>query len=181
MDNSRGQIQASVDSDKSQPGFSRGFLIAVSVIIILLVMSIAVPIFLKNRNRYHGIHTSECNGNLDLIFSAKEQIAAKAGIGPGSATIPLDVDELNSYLPIFDAGVHGCPSSGEKYIVGDINAPDGTIIVPVCTSAYAGAGPTATGNHIHLRSYEQDKYGAYHRREELTFADEVEQQEKNSK
>lgn len=171
-----------VDCDECQRGFSRGGLIAASVtIIILLVVSISVLTFLKSRNRHHGIHASECNGNLDLIFSAKEQIASEAGIGPGSATIPLDFDELNSYLRVFDARVHGCPSTGEEYIIGDINAPDGSIIVPVCTSSYPSAANTAAVDHIHLPSHERDRYGAYHRREDLTYADEEDPVEKAAK
>ena len=179
MDNSREQPHALVDPDKRQRGFSRGFLIAVSVIIIFLAVSIVVPV-LKNRRHACG---SACNGQLDSIYSAKEQVAFKAKIGSGSATIPLDVYKVNSFLRGTDIR-DPCPHGG-RYIVGDINAPDGSIIIPVCTHEQADAGSGRTrgqeGLCIHRRAFVQDASGEYHRRAELTFAYEIEQLETDSK
>ena len=177
MRNSREQIQVFADPDKSRRGFIRGFLITVSIIIIiLLVVSIAVPIFLRNQNRYHGINTSVCNGMLDQVFRAKEQIAIKTNVRPGGPIIPLDVDEINSYLRGWE--IHDGCLGGGHYIVGDINDENGLVIVPVCTMEHGNAGGGKTfgedGLHIHRRSYEQEPRGVYHRIEGLTFADEIE-------
>ena len=174
MDNSREQIQVFDDPDKSRRGFIRMFLITVSIIIIiLLVVSIAVPFFLRNRRDAAG---SACNGNLDEILSAKEEIAYRKNVRPGGPMIPLDVDEINSYLRGWEIQ-DGCPGGEGKYIVGDINDENGLVIIPVCTHSYAISEGTKTfgqdGLCIHRRSYEQDPRGVYRRIEGLTFADEV--------
>ena len=174
MDNSSEQIQVFADPDKSRRGFIRMFLITVSIIIIiLLVVSIAVPFFLRNRRDAAG---SACNGNLDEILSAKEEIAYRKNVRPGGPMIPLDVDEINSYLRGWEIQ-DGCPGGEGKYIVGDINDENGLVIIPVCTHSYAISEGTKTfgqdGLCIHRRSYEQDPRGVYRRIEGLTFADEV--------
>jgi hypothetical protein len=156
----------------------RGFNLVEAFIAVILL--IAIPTFLSPRRHAGG---SACNGQLDSIYSAKEQLAFKAGTGPGSATIPLDANAVNSYLRGTDMRKL-CPAGG-RYIVGDINAPDGTIIVPVCTNADAGAGGGITreqrGLCIHRRAFVQDASGVYRRRADRTFADEVERLEKDSK
>ncbi|MCA9442056.1 MAG: hypothetical protein KC964_14710, partial [Candidatus Omnitrophica bacterium] len=116
-----------------------------------------------------------CNGVLDSIYSAKEQIAYRAKIAPGSATIPLDIVQLNGVLRGVDVR-DPCPICGAKYIIGDINARDGTIIVPVCPCEQKDAGGGKTyrqlGHHIHRRAYMQDARGDYRRKTGRTFADE---------
>ena len=152
----------------------------ITIIIIVLAVSIAVPAFLKNRTIQRG---HPCNNRLSAIHWEKTRISHSARIGPGSATIPLHFDRLNYYLNNWDLR-DGCPDGG-RYIVGDINASDGTVIVPVCTMEHDDSGGGVTfgqdGLHIHRRSFVQDASGVYHRRAELTFADKVEQPEKESK
>jgi hypothetical protein len=181
LDNSREQIHASADRDGRQRGYGFvEFLIQVCIIGALVVL-VVVPSYLKYRRDKNSPYV--CNGLLDAIVTVKERLAYKAGIGPGSATIPLDVDLVNSYLRRTDVR-DPCPGGG-TYIIGDINAPDGTTIIPVCTHGNADAGRAITfrqiGLHIHRRSFVLGASGEYHRRAELTFADEVEQMEKDAK
>ena len=151
----------------------RGFTL-VEIMIVLaiigLIVSIAVPAFLKNRRDAQG---SACNGQLDSIFSAKEQIAFKKNVRINGPVIPLDTAEIDSYLRGTSV-TDNCPGGG-TYTVGAINDPaDGQVIVPICsTSADDGGGGVTfeqQGLHIHRRSYEQDAAGNYTQNPNVPFA-----------
>ena len=150
----------------------RGFTL-VEIMIVLaiigLIVSIAVPAFLKNRRDAQG---SACNGQLDSIFSAKEQVAFKMNVRPAGPIIPLDTAQINSYLRGTDV-TDICPGGG-TYSVGDINDANGLVIVPSCSMSADDAGGGVTfledGLHIHRRSYEQDAAGVYTPLAGLTFA-----------
>jgi prepilin-type N-terminal cleavage/methylation domain-containing protein len=150
----------------------RGFTL-VEIMIVLaiigLIVSIAVPAFLKNRRDAQG---SACNGQLDSIFSAKEQIAFKMNVRPAGPVIALDTNQINSYLRGTDV-TNPCPGGG-AYAIGDINDANGLVIVPTCGMSADDAGGGVTfleeGLHIHRRSYEQDAAGAYTPLAGLTFA-----------
>ena len=147
----------------------RGFTL-VEIMIVLaiigLIVSIAVPAFLKNRRDAQG---SACNGQLDSIFSAKEQVAFKLNVHPNGPIIPLDVNQINSYLRGQDI-TQPCPGGG-TYVVGDINDANGQVIVPCCDMYTLDAGGGVTfeedGLHIHRRSYVLSPAGIYSR---LTIA-----------
>lgn len=150
----------------------RGFTL-VEIMIVLaiigLIVSIAVPAFLKNRRDAQG---SACNGQLDSIYSAKEQIAWKKNAHLNGPIIPLVAEEVNSYLrgtQVEDP----CPGGG-TYTVGDINDANGLVVVPVCgmESEDGGGGVTfmAQGLHIHRRSYVMDAGGDYARDTNHSFA-----------
>jgi len=150
----------------------RGFTL-VEIMIVLaiigLIVSIAVPAFLKNRRDAQG---SACNGQLDSIFSAKEQVAFKMNVRPAGPILPLNTTEINGYLRGTDV-TDICPGGG-TYAVGVINDALGQVVVPGCSmfTDDAGTGNTfeAEGLHIHRRSYEQDAAGAYLRDSNYTFA-----------
>ncbi len=153
-------------------GNRRGFTL-VEIMIVLaiigLIVSIAVPAFLKNRRDAQG---SACNGQLDSVYAAKEQVAWKLDVHPGGPVIPLDADQINSYLRGTDV-TEPCPGGG-TYAIGDINDANGGVVVPVCGMSADDAGGGVTfeedGLHIHRRSYEQDAAGAYARSAAFTFA-----------
>lgn len=143
--------------------------IMIVLAIIGLIVSIAVPAFLKNRRDAQG---SACNGQLDSIYSAKEQVAFKLNVRPGGPVIPLDTAQINSYLRGTDV-TDNCPGGG-VYTVGDINDANGQVIVPVCSMSADDAGGGVTfeedGLHIHRRSYLQDAAGVYTPNPIHTFA-----------
>lgn len=151
---------------------NRGFTL-VEIMIVLaiigLIVSIAVPAFLKNRRDAQG---SACNGQLDSIFSAKEQVAFKKNVRPGGPVIAFDADQINSYLRGTNVG-DPCPGGG-TYTVGDINDANGQVIIPTCSMSADDAGGGVIfeqeGLHIHRRSYEQDAAGDYQRNTNYTFA-----------
>ena len=151
----------------------RGFTL-VEIMIVLaiigLIVSIAVPAFLKNRRDAQG---SACNGQLDAIFSAKEQIAFKMNVRPGGPQIAVDTAQINSYLRGTDVTAL-CPGGGAYNVGATINDANGLVIVPTCSmsSQDSGGGVTfeADGLHIHRRSYTQDANGAYVRLGGITFA-----------
>ncbi|NUN97547.1 MAG: type II secretion system protein, partial [Candidatus Omnitrophica bacterium] len=151
---------------------NRGFTL-VEIMIVLaiigLIVSIAVPAFLKNRRDAQG---SACNGQLDSIFSAKEQVAFKKNVRPGGPVIAFDADQINSYLRGTNVG-DPCPGGG-TYTVGDINDANGQVIIPTCSMSADDAGGGVTfeqeGLHIHRRSYDQDANGDYQRNTNYTFA-----------
>ncbi len=150
----------------------RGFTL-VEIMIVLaiigLIVSIAVPAFLKNRRDAQG---SACNGQLDSIFSAKEQVAFKKNVRINGPIIPFDAAEINSYLRGTSVD-DPCPGGG-AYTVGDINDANGQVIVPVCSQSAEDGGGGVTfeqqGLHIHRRSYDQDATGAYVQNTNYTFA-----------
>ena len=150
----------------------RGFTL-VEIMIVLaiigLIVSIAVPAFLKNRRDAQG---SACNGQLDAIFSAKEQVAFKLSVHPGGPVVALDTAQINAYLRGTDV-TDPCPGGG-AYTVGDINAADGSVIIPTCSMSAADSGGGVTfeedGLHVHRRSYDQDAAGVYTRMAGITFA-----------
>lgn len=150
----------------------RGFTL-VEIMIVLaiigLIVSIAVPAFLKNRRDAQG---SACNGQLDSIFSAKEQVAFKKNVRPAGPVIAFDAAQINSYLRGTDVG-QPCPGGG-TYTVGDINDANGQTIIPTCDMQDQDAGGGVTfeqeGLHIHRRSYQQDANGNYIRNTAYTFA-----------
>lgn len=141
-----------------------------SIVVLGVVLALVLATFLSNRRHASG---DACNAVLDSIYSAKEQVAYSAKIGAGSATIPLDLAELNTILRGIDVR-DPCPVCGAKYIIGDINASDGTIIVPVCPCEQNDAGDGKTdgqqGHHIYRRAYVQGAEGDYRRKAGLTFA-----------
>ncbi|MCA9415781.1 MAG: type II secretion system protein [Candidatus Omnitrophica bacterium] len=143
--------------------------IMIVLAIIGLIVSIAVPAFLKNRRDAQG---SACNGQLDSIFSAKEQVAFKLNVRPAGPIVPLDTAQINSYMRGTDV-TEPCPGGG-AYTIGDINDANGQVVVPVCSMSADDAGGGVTfeedGLHIHRRSYEQDAAGAYLRNAVYTFA-----------
>jgi prepilin-type N-terminal cleavage/methylation domain-containing protein len=151
----------------------RGFTL-VEIMIVLaiigLIVSIAIPAFLKNRRDAQG---SACNGQLDAIFSAKEQIAFKMNVRPGGPQIPVDTAQLNAYLRGTDV-TDVCPGGGTYNVGGNINDANGLVIVPTCSMSADDAGGGVTfleeGLHIHRRSYVQDANGAYTQIAGLTFA-----------
>ena len=149
----------------------RGFTL-VEIMIVLaiigLIVSIAVPAFLKNRRDAQG---SACNGQLDAIFSAKEQIAFKKNVRPGGSYTVSDT-EINSYLRGTEIG-DGCPGGG-AYTAGDLADTEGQVIVPTCDMFDDEAGGSTyeqQGLHIHRRSYDQDATtGAYTKNSNYDFA-----------
>lgn len=151
---------------------NRGFTL-VEIMIVLaiigLIVSIAVPAFLKNRRDAQG---SACNGQLDSIFSAKEQVAFKLNVRPNGPVIPFDADQINSYLRGTNVA-DPCPGGG-AYTIGDINDANGQVVIPTCDMSAEDAGGGVTfeedGLHIHRRSYEQDANGVYTRDTAYTFA-----------
>ena len=150
----------------------RGFTwveIMIVLAIIGLIVSIAVPAFLKNRRDAHG---SACNGQLDSIYSAKEQVAFKKNVRPAGPVIPFNATEINGYLRGTDV-TDPCPGGG-TYTIGDINDAGGGVVVPVCGMAATDAGTGQNfedeGLHIHRRSYGQDAAGAYLRNANYSFA-----------
>lgn len=151
---------------------SKGFTL-VEIMIVLaiigLIVSIAVPAFLKNRRDAQG---SACNGQLDSIYGAKEQVAWKRNVSAGGPVIPFDADQINSYLRGTDVD-DPCPGGG-VYTVGDINDADGLVVIPTCDMSAEDSGGGITfeedGLHIHRRSYNQDANGAYTRDTNHTFA-----------
>ncbi|GMV64283.1 MAG: type II secretion system GspH family protein [Candidatus Omnitrophica bacterium] len=151
---------------------TRGFTL-VEIMIVLaiigLIVSIAVPAFLKNRRDAQG---SACNGQLDSIYASKEQIAWKKNAHANGPIIPFNADEVNSYLRGTNVD-DLCPGGG-SYTIGDINDADGLVIVPICDleAEDGGGGVTnmAQGLHIHRRSYNQDANGDYTRDTIHTFA-----------
>ncbi len=143
--------------------------IMIVLAIIGLIVSIAVPAFLKNRRDAQG---SACNAQLDSIYAAKEQIAWKKNAHLNGPVIPFVADEVNSYLRGTDVA-DPCPGGG-TYTIGDINDTNGLVVVPVCgmENENGGGGVTflAQGLHIHRRSYEMDASGNYTRDTFHTFA-----------
>jgi prepilin-type N-terminal cleavage/methylation domain-containing protein len=150
----------------------RGFTL-VEIMIVLaiigLIVSIAVPAFLKNRRDAQG---SACNGQLDSIYAAKEQVAWKKNCHVGGPIITFDAAQVNSYLRGTDVS-QPCPGGG-TYSIGDINDANGLVVVPVCAMQDEDGGGGVTfeqeGLHIHRRSYEQDASGNYVRDTNHTFA-----------
>lgn len=150
----------------------RGFTL-VEIMIVLaiigLIVSIAVPAFLKNRRDAQG---SACNGQLDSVYAAKEQIAWKKNAHANGPIIPFVAVEVNSYLRGTSVD-DPCPGGG-IYTIGDINDADGLVIIPVCDleGEDGGGGVTnmAQGLHIHRRSYNQDGTGNYTRDTIHSFA-----------
>jgi len=143
--------------------------IMIVLAIIGLIVSIAVPAFLKNRRDAQG---SACNGQLDSIYAAKEQIAWKKNAHLNGPVIPFVEEEVNSYLRGTNVA-DPCPGGG-TYTVGDINDTNGLVVVPVCDmeNEDGGGGVTfmAQGLHIHRRSYQMDASGNYARDANHTFA-----------
>ncbi len=143
--------------------------IMIVLAIIGLIVSIAVPAFLKNRRDAQG---SACNGQLDSIYGAKEQIAWKKNAHLNGPVIPFVEEEVNSYLRGTRVG-DPCPGGG-VYTVGDINDTNGLVVVPVCAMENEDGGGGVTflsqGLHIHRRSYEMDASGNYTRDTYHTFA-----------
>ena len=143
--------------------------IMIVLAIIGLIVSIAVPAFLKNRRDAQG---SACNGQMDSIYAAKEQIAWKKNAHLNGPVIPFVEDEVNSYLRGTNVA-DPCPGGG-TYTVGDINDTNGLVVVPVCDmeTEDGGGGVTfmAQGLHIHRRSYQMDATGNYARDTNHTFA-----------
>ncbi|MCG3198899.1 MAG: type II secretion system protein [Candidatus Omnitrophica bacterium] len=143
--------------------------IMIVLAIIGLIVSIAVPAFLKNRRDAQG---SACNGVLDSIYGAKEQVAWKKDVHVGGPIIAFDADQINSYLRGTDVN-DPCPGGG-TYTVGDINDANGLVVVPVCSMSADDGGGGITyeqeGLHIHRRSYNQDANGDYVRDTNHTFA-----------
>ena len=143
--------------------------IMIVLAIIGLIVSIAVPAFLKNRRDAQG---SACNGQLDSIYAAKEQIAWKKNAHANGPILPFVEGEVNSYLRgtrVSDP----CPGGG-VYTIGDINDANGLVVVPVCgmETENGGGGVTflAQGLHIHRRSYVMDSGGDWVRDTNHTFA-----------
>jgi prepilin-type N-terminal cleavage/methylation domain-containing protein len=143
--------------------------IMIVLAIIGLIVSIAVPAFLKNRRDAQG---SACNGQLDSIYGAKEQMAWKQNAHVGGPIIPFNADAINSYLRGTNVN-DPCPGGG-AYTVGDINDANGTVVIPVCSMASEDGGGGVDfeqqGLHIHRRSYNQDGNGDYVRDTNHTFA-----------
>jgi prepilin-type N-terminal cleavage/methylation domain-containing protein len=152
----------------------RGFTL-VEIMIVLaiigLIVSIAVPAFLKNRRDAQG---SACNGQLDSIFSALEQIAFKKNAKPGM-TLATTTDEIDSYLRGVSV-TDDCPIGG-TYVapLASVVDANGQVIVPTCDQYTVDGGGgvlwEAQGLHIHRRSYLQDPTtGVYSRNGDITFA-----------
>ena len=145
--------------------------IMIVLAIIGLIVSIAIPAFLKNRRDAQG---SACNGQLDAIFSAKEQIAFKMNVRPGMAQITPANTQYESYLRGVDLdAATPCPGGG-VYTVGPLNTvASGLVIVPECgmrAELTGGVTFEAEGLHLHRRSYNQDVAGAYVKMTDVDFA-----------
>lgn len=152
---------------------SKGFTL-VEIMIVLaiigLIVSIAVPAFLKNRHDARGM---AANNELEYIFSAKRQLAFKLNAKPGDV-----IEVTNDQLEVYMQGVtiaDGSPDGG-TYIVGRLVDARGEIIIPICSSeqnaAYNGVTNGQAGLFIHRGSFIQDpKTGLYSRDPLLTFAD----------
>jgi prepilin-type N-terminal cleavage/methylation domain-containing protein len=138
--------------------------------IIGLVLAIAIPALSKNRRDAQG---SACNGQIDAIYSAKEQLAFKLNLYPGGPLVPVDADQLNGYLRGTDVSDQ-CPGGGAYNLGATLNDVNGGIIVPTCDMSGADAGGGVTfqeeGLHIHRRSFVQDANGNYTQIVGITFA-----------
>ena len=152
---------------------SKGFTL-VEIMIVLaiigLIVSIAVPAFLKNRRDAQG---SAANAELDSIYSAKEQIAFKLNARPGQVIAVTDA-QVEAYM----RGVviaDGAPDGG-VYTVGTLIDGNGQVVIPTCASETLdpdGDGLTNSmeGLYIHRRSFLQDAATGYYTRDpQFTFA-----------
>ena len=159
----------------------KGFTL-VEILIVLavigLIVSIAVPAFLKNRHHSQG---REANETLKQIYRAKERIFSKRVPSPGEAaavsngTIEVQLLDMNIDGIDVDAG----SLDGGTYAVGTLVDASGVIVIPTCSSELKdsdGDGVTngQEGLFIHLPAFIQNqKTGLYHRDQRYTFADEA--------
>jgi len=140
--------------------------IMIVLAIIGLIVAIAVPAFLKNRQDAQG---AACNAQLDQIFSAKEQTCFKKNIKAGMAGVAITAAELNEYLRGLDlTETNPCPMGG-TYSYSPLNdSTSGQASVPTCDQETVAAGDSGhtwgeEGLHIHRRSFVQDTNGVYSR------------------
>src|SRR3990170_4730381 len=151
------QLKEGLDMKKTAR-CNRGFTL-VEIMIVLaiigLIVSIAVPAFIKNRRDAQG---SAANAELDSIYSAKEQIAFKLNARPGQV-IPVTDAQIEAFMrgkTIAD----GAPDGG-TYTVGTLIDGNGIVVIPTCSSEILdpdGDGVThgQEGLFIHRRSYVRD-------------------------
>jgi len=141
--------------------------IMIVVAIIGLIVSIAVPSFLKSRRDAQG---SACAAQLDQIYSACEQISFKLNAGATEAWPAVGADAtVDTYLRGFQLA-DACPSGGVYTVGGTITDANSSVIVPTCSLEDAdpdgdGLLNRQEGLHIHRRSFID---GA--RNPDLTFA-----------
>lgn len=155
----------------------RGFTlveIMIVVAIIGLLVAIAVPAFMKNRRDALG---TACAGQLDQVYSAKEQIAFKFNLSTSSEGWPGGdaATVVDVYIRGFSlgGGVNVCPGGG-SYSLGDsVVNDDGLVIVPTCTLEtedpdHDGLTFGQEGLHIQRRSFLRDEAtGTYIRNDAL--------------
>lgn len=156
-------------TDCSKKGFTLVEIMIVMAIIGLIV-SIAIPAFLKNRRDALG---SATNAELDSIFSAKEQLAFKLNARPGQV-----IAVTAAMVEVYMRGVviaDGAPDGG-TYTIGTLVDGNGFIVIPTCSSENSdpdGDGVTHAqeGLFIHRRSFQQDNVtGFFQRDPTFTFA-----------
>jgi prepilin-type N-terminal cleavage/methylation domain-containing protein len=158
-----------IKTKRSNSGFT---LVEIMIVlaIIGLIVSIAIPAFLKNRRDAQG---SAANAEIDSIYSAKEQIAFKLNARPGQVIAVTDT-QVEAYM----RGVtlaDGAPDGG-TYTVGTLIDGNGIVVIPTCSSEVLdpdadGVTHGQEGLFIHRRSYLRDTGTGLHTRNPLyTFA-----------
>lgn len=142
--------------------------IMIVIAVIGLIVSIAVPSFLKARRDAQG---TACSGQLEHIFSAIEQISFRYQIRPlgaWPAGAPPEV-LIDTYLRGFSI-LDDCPASGTYAVGATVTDANGSIITPTCSLENAdpdgdGVLNREEGLHVHQRSLLNGV-----RRPDLTFA-----------
>jgi hypothetical protein len=134
-----------------------------------LVTESLVPTQNSPQSQMKNAHGSACSNQLDILYSACEQIAFKLNAGPNEAWPAAGAHaSINPYLrfKIED----GCPAGGRYTLGGTITDSNSRVIVPTCSLENDdpngnGVLNRMKGLHIHRRSFID---GA--RNPDLTFA-----------
>lgn len=113
--------------------------IMIVILIIAILLAIAIPNFLKGRERSRG---ATCRANLRMVVTAKEQWAMdnrKSG-----SDVPTAEDLVTSYIKGASGVMPECPSNG-TYSLGNVNT------WPVCS---IGTNETAdqVDDHVYAES-----------------------------
>ena len=111
--------------------------IMIVVLIIALLLAIAIPNFLKAREKSRA---GTCRANLRMLVTAKEQWAMDNRKNAGDT--PTHGEIVNAYIKGTDGELPKCPSNG-TYDIGNLGT------WPLCSIGNNSTADDATDDHIY--------------------------------